>query len=238
MLMAGEMLSATIPLAMSAAAVIVGGRLRERRRRRSLNRALHELRRPLQALALSTSDPVPLEPVLDALAELDGAINGSRPRPAPEEIELRHLAESVVERWARTARAQAGRPRLRWRAGRARVLGDRVQLARALDNLVANAIEHGRGPIEVTGSLRRDRLRILVCDGGGRTAHEPPPPVGRGGRVEIVRRHDPRRGHGLEIVREVAAAHGGRFVLRRSPALTLAVLELPIADPVPPEAAA
>ncbi len=50
----------------------------------------------------------------------------------------------------------------------------------------------------------------------------------------VTGRHDPRRGHGLEVVRSVAAAHGGRFILRRSPVVTIAVLELPLADPGPP----
>ena len=38
-----------------------------------------------------------------------------------------------------------------------------------------------------------------------------------------------RHGHGLAVVRQVAAAHGGRFVLRRSEQGSLAVLELPLA---------
>ena len=38
-----------------------------------------------------------------------------------------------------------------------------------------------------------------------------------------------RHGHGLPVVRRVAAAHGGRFVLRRSEQGSLAVLELPLA---------
>ena len=233
--MATEMLSATVPLAMSAAAVVAGGRLRDRRRRRALNRALHELRRPLQAIVLASSDPSSFEPVLGALADLDAEINGASADPACAPVEVRHVAESVVARWAGAARTAAARPRLRWRAGGARVLGDRRQLARALDNLVANAIEHGRGPIEVSCAVRRGRLRILVRDGGGSGAASP----ASGWRApRRAARADPRHGHGLEIVRRVAAAHGGRFVLRRSPAVTLAVLELPLADPPEPGRAA
>jgi signal transduction histidine kinase len=149
-----------------------------------------------------------------------------------EPVEVRNLAEAVVARWAGAARSAAGRPSLRWGVGPARVVGDRTQLTRALDNLVANAIEHGRGPIDVSAVVRRGRLRILVRDGGasGRVAD-------RGGMVRR-RRRDPREGHGLAIVRSVAAAHGGRFVLRRSPAMTLAVLELPLARPPRPVHAA
>ena len=233
--MAGELVSATVPMAMSAAAVVAGGRLRDRRRRRALNRAVHELRRPLQALVLASGEPGTFEPVLCALADLDAEINGGPPRESVEPVELRHVAESVVARWARASRSAASRPSLRWGAGSARVVGDRRQLTRALDNLVANAIEHGRGPIEMSSVVRRGRLRVLVRDGGG---EEPLADVARLGFPGAVAPHrlrarrgvaDPRRGHGLEIVRGVAAAHGGRFVLRRSPAMTLAVLELPLA---------
>ena len=222
--MPGELITATVPLAMSAAAVAAGGRIRSRRRTRALNRALHELRRPLHALAMASGDPAGFEPVLEALADLDAEVNGSWPRVAREPVELRHLAEAVVGRWARAARAGGTRPLLRWHAGAARVAGDRVQLTRALDNLVANAIEHGRGPIELRAALRGDRLRILVCDGGRAgvvSSTRAGGPLGRGSQ-------DPRRGHGLAIVREVARAHGGRFVLRCSDTMTLAVLELPV----------
>lgn len=224
-----EMLSATLPLAMSAAAVLAGGRIRERRRREALNRALHELRRPLQALALSRVDTSRLEPILVALDDLDGVINGSPPKREPEQIEIRHLAEAVVSRWAAAAPGPAGRPVLRWRAEGARVVGDRAQLVRALDNLVANAIEHGRGPIEVTGARRRDRLRVIVRDGGPRRI-EPSRQLLRIPAGERAHRgRDPRHGHGLEVVRRIAKAHGGRFVLRRSAAVTVAALDLPLA---------
>jgi signal transduction histidine kinase len=227
-----EMLSATLPLAMSAAAVLAGGRFRERRRRQALNRAMHELRRPLQALVLARVDPARLEPVLLAVEELDGVINGSWPEREAEPVELRHLAEGVVSRWAAATPLQAARPVLHWRADGARVLGDRAQLARALDNLVANAIEHGRGPVEVIGMLRHGRMRILVRDGGPRRAERDPGSrrIPAGERAHR-RRHDPRHGHGLEIVRAIAARHGGRFVLRRSATVTVAALDLPLAEP-------
>lgn len=223
--MLAEMLTATVPLAMSAAAVVAGRRVRHRRRARALNRALHELRRPLHALALASQDPAGFEPVLEALADLDAEINGADRRITREPVELRHLAETVVGRWARAARSGGVRPILRWHAGTARVVGDRLQLTRALDNLVANAIEHGRGPIELRGAVRGDRLRILVRD-GGRAESDARSTTGT--RLSGPGR-DPRRGHGLEIVREVAKTHGGRFVLRCSEAMTLAVLELPVA---------
>ena len=53
-----ELGAACWPLGLTLAAVVVGDRIREARRRAGLNRALHELRRPLQSLVLS-SGPAP-----------------------------------------------------------------------------------------------------------------------------------------------------------------------------------
>ena len=60
--------------------------------------------------------------------------------------------------------------------------------------------------------------------GGGR------PPARRAARGAALARLTGRRrhGHGLAVVRRVAAEHGGRFVLRHSAAGTEAVLELPL----------
>ncbi|HEX2372295.1 MAG TPA: hypothetical protein VHI33_06730, partial [Solirubrobacterales bacterium] len=71
------------PLALTAAAILARERVRGGRRRGALNRALHELRRPLQALALGAGDgprddrsvngdgPGKLELALSALDDLD-----------------------------------------------------------------------------------------------------------------------------------------------------------------------
>ena len=42
---------------------------------------------------------------------------------------------------------------------------------------------------------------------------------------------DPRRGHGTDLVSEVASAHRGRFALCRTGRGCVAALELPLAEP-------
>jgi len=234
------------PLALTAAAILARERVRAGRRRGALNRALHELRRPLQALALigrvgeSNGHPrngngVPgrLELALAALDELDRAINGG-----PSPLRLRPVAcrpwvEGSLGRW-RVAAGNAGSPvELQWRAGSATVLADPRRLAQALDNLIVNAIEHGGPPVRVEGAVSGGRLRITVLDGGrcarGASADDPPAPTMRLGALVRRPRTRGRRGHGLDVVARVATEHGGRFLVRHHDRGTAAVLELPLA---------
>jgi signal transduction histidine kinase len=129
-----------------------------------------------------------------------------------------------VERWHRPAAAARRSLVLHWRAGAAVVLADPDRLAQALDNLIDNALRHGGLRICVEARVCAGGVRISVADSGAASGA----PRGR--------RRDPRHGHGLAIVSEVAAEHRGRFELRRSPAGTTAVLELPLA-PTPLAAA-
>jgi signal transduction histidine kinase len=224
------------PLGASMAATVAAQSLRAGKRRSALNEALHELRRPLQVLALASGPPAapapvgehPLELVSAALDRLDREINGGRPGPAWGPIECRPLVRSAVGRWRARAALVDGSLEIRWNAGRAVVVGDHLALAQALDNLIVNAIEHGGPSIVVAARLRGARLRIAVAD-SGRSSR---PHSRRESPAETIARLSGRRrhGHGLAVVRRVAMAHEGRFVLRRSERGSLAVLELPLAE--------
>jgi signal transduction histidine kinase len=219
--------------------------LRDGRRRHALNEALHELRRPLQALALAGGVSArPKDDRLEgsvrlaaaALDRLDSAVNGGPGHPGLERFRCEPVLRSAVGRWRPRVAVDGGSLELRWRAGEATVEGERERLEAAIDNLIVNSIEHGSCPIVVEGRRRGDRLYVSVADAGcGRS-----PEADRGrirshgllfraGGLAGPRRH----GHGLAVVRRVALDHGGRFVLRRAPAGSTAVLELPLAaDPV------
>src|SRR3954452_11010759 len=97
------------------------------RRRGALNRALHELRRPLQTLVLSSgSEPGPgshaLRVALTALRDLDHEINGGERRVELRPVDCRALVQPAVERWAGIAAATRRVLTLQWRAGSAAVL--------------------------------------------------------------------------------------------------------------------
>jgi signal transduction histidine kinase len=230
------------PLAVSMAAAVTARGLRAGRRRGALNEALHEVRRPLQAIALAVGQgkaelariESSVQLAAAALDQLDREINGGPPRSAPDLLAARPLLESAVGRCRARASLVGDSLALRWRAGDALVRGDRSWLAQALDNLIVNAIEHGGSSIVVEARLRGNRLRVSVADSGRLSRLEPAAPAERISRLRAGRRH----GYGLAVVRRVAAEHEGRFALRCSEQGSLAVLELPLATATGAELAA
>jgi two-component system sensor histidine kinase MtrB len=200
-----------------------------RAHKRALNRALHEVRRPLQALVLmeegsgqpAASPPAAsrrglLEVAASALQDLEGAVNGDRGSRPSRRFSCREVVLAALERW-RPMAARAGGFRVYRDAGPAPIEGDAVQMARALDNLIANALEHGGPPVVVTGARVAGRIRVTIANGPSHRAHG--------------RERDPRRGHGTEVVSRVASEHGGRFALCRTGSGCVAALELPLAEP-------
>lgn len=222
------------PLGASLAAAAAAHGLREGRRRTALNEALHELRRPLQALALAVpadhaGEPAALTGSLrmaaSALERLEREINGEEKDLLAVTLPAQPLLAAALARWQPRAALVGSSLALRWRAGEALVRGDRCLLAQALDNLVVNAIEHGGPDVVLAASVVDGRLRLAVID-RGRVSRPSP----RRRQAGLLARSSGRRryGHGLKVVRRTAAAHGGDFHLRVSALQTQAVLELPL----------
>jgi signal transduction histidine kinase len=218
-----------LPVAVSVALVVAGDRVRQGRRRRTLNERLHEIRRPLQALALAAKPPGkdtpdPLELALAALRDLDREVNGGGLEFRRRPVDARALAVAACERWRVRAASAGRRIAVRWRCGDAVADVDPTRVSQALDNLIANALEHGGGPIILEGVRHGDRLDLVVRDTGATTRRR-------------YREHaDPRRGHGLRITRRLARANGGELRVRSGArGGTTAALVLPLA-PARPEA--
>jgi signal transduction histidine kinase len=231
-----DQLGAAWPFAGSMA-LVLSTELRAGRRRRGINEALHELRRPLQTLALATGAPErgsdraegALELAAAALERLDREVNGRSISDAPSgAVSACPVARAAVERCRARAEQAGSSLRLRWDAGNAVLEGDRVALGQVLDNLIVNAIEHGGPRILVEGRRREGRLRLCVADSGRSTG----PSRRRRGPAALLARLSgrSRRGHGLALVRQVAERHGGRFVLHSSADGSTALLELPLRE--------
>lgn len=221
---------AGFPLAASFAIAGGIGLLREGRRRSSLNEAVHELRRPLQALALSLPADTETARVLSsslhmataAVDRLDREINGGRMADAGAPIALRPVVEEAVARWQGHAEITGRSLSLVWGGAAPLLRGDGIELGQALDNLISNAFEHGSGEIAVRVQEGGDLLRIVVLDGGPAVNSRRRERPGLCARLSGRGRH----GHGLRVVRRVAARHGGSFELRCSPHGAEARLEL------------
>ena len=227
-------IAAGLPFAASIAMATGISTLREGRRRASLNEAIHELRRPLQALMLSLareSDEAEasgsaLRMAATALERLEREVNGERLEPVERSVRVRLLVEAAVARWQPWA-AESGRPlRLCWEAAEPVLRADGEELSGAVDNLISNGFEHGTGAVEIVVAEERDRLRIAVRDSGPSRRRAESARIWDGiGPSAAGRRH----GHGLRIVRRVAARHGGGFRFRRCRDGSEARLELPLA---------
>lgn len=223
------------PLGASLVAAVAVQGLRTGRRRTALNEALHELRRPLQALALVAPAGTPTESATIqgsvqmaavALERLEREINGGAAATVRARLSVRPLLDSTVRRWQARAALGGGSLSLRWQGGDATIEADRCALAQALDNLVVNAIEHGGPEIVVEARPGQEVLRLVVADSGRATRSR----SRREGPAELIARLSGRRlhGHGLRLVRRTVAAHGGRFRLRSCARGTEAIVELPL----------
>lgn len=222
-------IAAGLPVAVSFAMATGVSALRDGRRRASQNEALHELRRPLQILTLAlpedSSAGGSLRMAAAAADRLDREINGGGEARLEARVRLRPIVEAAVERWRWRAGRDGCRLTLRWAAADVYLLGDELGLVQAVDNLINNALEHGGSEVRVEVRERADLLRLSVRDRGGSAALAAARRGSFGSRLGGRARH----GHGLRIVRRVAARHGGSFQLLHSADETEARLELPLA---------
>ncbi len=215
------------------AAVCAVALLRLRRRLELVAQAEHELRGPATAIGLAVaalrrepgglSRALGLESQLErmqiGLADLAAARSGVRARARPSTVSLDRVVRGAAAGWRPTAQSEGRRLRMRWEGEPAAVRADPGRLAQALGNLVANALEHGSGPVELRRRTVGGRALVEVRDAG--PAQDRP----RGGGAG-----KPRRGRGLAIAARAAEEAGGRVALDCGDHGTVAVVELPLRD--------
>jgi signal transduction histidine kinase len=182
-----------------------------RRRMELVARAEHELRGPVTAIGLAGARlgpheaaalDVEIERLRSGLADLAAARRGRRRPAAPAALRL----DAAVAGWTDSLRSRGRRATVDWRAGPTPIRVDPGRLAQALGNLVANAAEHGKGPVELRGR-RSDR----------------------GVRVEVRN----RRGRGLAIATDAARDSGGELSFARDEHRAVAAIDLPLDEPPP-----
>jgi two-component system, NtrC family, sensor histidine kinase KinB len=224
-----------------------------RRRSDFVLRAAHELRTPLTGLAMGTAlleerlraapgtaehtafatirqemaRTLALIDRLLELARLYAADPGSPPvaRPPAE------LLEAAAQRHADAARAKSVALNVHADAGLPEVAVHEALVARALDELLRNALratpDGGAIELRATRATRGgEAVRLAIGDGGPGV-----PAERRAALFEPFARHAPGRGEGhglgLAISREIAARHGGRLRMLPAAAGSLFALDLP-----------
>lgn len=211
------------------------------RRGELVSHACHELRGPLTAarLGLATlaragesqgARTLAIDQELRraglALEDLDAARAGRRAREREETVDLGALVQVTAQAWRPVAQAVGGEVRTLPVPGTALVRGDRIRLAQAFGNLLANAIEHGGGDVELRAHLDARRVRVEVRDQGPGLPMTVGALATRGGR-----RGRGRRGHGLAIATEIVTRHGGRLGAGPTPRGARVSVELPLVPP-------
>ena len=83
-----------------------------------------------------------------------------------ELVDVGALLDDAAEAWRPLAAAFGAALIVEPMRGRALVRADPVRLAQACGNLVANAVEHGGGPVRVRGRVVAGRVRVEVRDAG------------------------------------------------------------------------
>jgi signal transduction histidine kinase len=170
-------------------------------------RAEHELRGAATALALVCEalrrDPAArhygaaidaqLDRLRAGLADLEAARGNEGSEAALDEVELSALTAAAARPWDETE--------VEWEGGPVAATLDRGRFAQALGNVLANAAEHGVGPVRVIGRSH---------DGGV--------------RVEVR-----NRGRGLLIASRAAEELGGRLSFEIDGDSAVATLDLPAA---------
>jgi signal transduction histidine kinase len=225
----------------AAACGVAGLAWRELRRGRELvARACHELRGPLTAAHLAlqaearggalpgarlAAVELELRRAALALDDLAAARAGRRAADRAEVVDVGDLLAYQAATWEAVAPVFGCDLRVGATPPEALVRGDRVRLAQAVGNLLANALEHGAGGVEIGARAQAGRVRIEVSDEGAGL----PAPV-----AELARRPRAgrgRRGRGLAIAADIVARHGGRLVSAPSARGARLAIELPAWSP-------
>jgi signal transduction histidine kinase len=133
----------------------------------------------------------------------------------PSATDLERIAGDAVDR----ARSRAPQVSIEFEARHApEVDGDALLLAHAVDNLLENAVRHGRGaPVRVLVEHREDGVTLQVADAGPGVPSQTLPHLGESFFRGDAARTGEGSGLGLAIVKHVVELHGGRWAVDSAP---------------------
>lgn len=197
----------------------------------------HEIRNPVAAMRLKVENALAgpparqeaaLRTILGHVGRIERLVGEmlAFAQPIALRTELVVLVDFVRERVELVhERAEAAGVAVSGVAGPEACAFDPEQMARAVDNLLINALQHtpAGGYVKLGAEVIAGRLRMAVCDSG--------PGVSPEMATRLFEPFSTSRsegtGLGLSIAREIAVAHGGSLTLQPSDCGALFVIELP-----------
>ncbi|WP_118181185.1 sensor histidine kinase [Paraburkholderia phosphatilytica] len=203
----------------------------------------HEIRNPVGAMRLKAENALAgdaarreaaLRTIIGQVGRVEAQLSSLLALTQPvivrtQEVDLSGWLADVVRTHEASAENRRISLRVEVESCPTRPVFDSAQLARALDNLVVNALRHAPPGGNVTVRARAatlddcKRLRLEVIDDG--------PGVSANERQRIFEPFVTGRpngsGLGLAVVREIASVHGGRAWLAEEPDMTCFVIDIP-----------
>ncbi|MDO5302034.1 MAG: HAMP domain-containing sensor histidine kinase [Tissierellia bacterium] len=206
--------------------------LREEERRNGISALAHDLKTPLaviqgngqllQATELSREQERYVAYILKNVQRLEDysralrAMNESlNLEPSWQILEVGDFAEKMADLAGEIAAARGVDCLLRIQVGEGKLRGDLQLLTRAVENIVANGLAYGRGPLEFHGEWQGKTLKLTVVDHGPGFS-----PQALERATEQFYRGDESRsggghyGMGLYIARQILEGHGGGLILK------------------------
>lgn len=205
----------------------------------------HEIRNPAGAMRLKAENALAgdgarreaaLKTIIEQVGRIESQVTSLLALTQPvtvqvREVDIRAWLDDIIHTHESSAesRGVALNGDIDIDINKTRPVFDPAQLARALDNLIVNALRHAPSGTEVVVRARAavsedgERLRLEVLDNG--------PGVDAAERVRIfepfVTGRPDGSGLGLAVVREIASAHDGRAYLADDSNVTRFVIDLP-----------
>lgn len=87
---------------------------------------------------------------------------------------------------------------------------DASALGRIVGNLVLNALRHGQGPVEATGSARGGKLSLVVTGGAGKTTSE------TGWGIGLASSQDLATQHGFTLTVEISPQESRATLVKKA----------------------
>ena len=203
----------------------------------------HEIRNPAGAMRLKAENALAgdgarreaaLRTIIEQVGRIEAQVTSLLALTQPvtvnaRAVDLHTWLGDIVHTHEASAESRAISLRAEIETGATQPVVDPAQMARALDNLIVNALRHappgGHVTVRAKGAqwTGGERLRLEVTDDG--------PGVSAAERERIfepfVTGRPDGSGLGLAVVREIAAAHGGRAYLAEDSNVTCFVIEVP-----------